>query len=103
MWKLIHYFDQHSMSIVSMTLLGEIVHNHDASGRITKWSLELNGLDIIYVPRTSIKFQALANFVVEWTEAQAHPLVEDPKYWTMYFDGSYLKTGSSTSIVHASP
>jgi hypothetical protein len=75
--KLIHYFDWHSVSVVSTTLLGEIVRNRDAFGRIAKWSLELNGLDIGYVPKIAIKSQALANFVAEWTEAQEPPPVED--------------------------
>jgi ribonuclease HI len=29
--------------------------------------------------------------------------MEDLEYWTMNFDGSYLKTGSSTSVVLTSP
>ena len=101
--KLIHYFDRHPLTVVSTAPLGEIVHNRDATSHIAKWSLELNGLDITYVPRTAIKLQALADFVAEWTEAQAPPPVEDPKYWTMYFDGSYLKTGSGAGIILASP
>lgn len=61
--------------MVSTAPLGEIVDNRDAYGRITKWSLELNRLDISYVPRIAIKSQALANFVTEWTEAKAPPLL----------------------------
>jgi hypothetical protein len=50
--------------------LEEIVKNHLAMGRIAKWTLELMGLDITYVPQTTIKSQTLADFVVEWIEIQ---------------------------------
>jgi hypothetical protein len=53
--------------VVSIAPLGEIVCNHDVSGRIANWPLKLNGLDISYVPRTVIKFHSLTDFVVEWT------------------------------------
>jgi hypothetical protein len=43
--------------------LGEVIGNHLTTRRITKWALELMGLDITYVPQTVIKSQALAEFV----------------------------------------
>ena len=56
--------------VVTSYLLGDIIHNHDATGRISKWALELLGHDIRYSPRTTIKSQALADFVAEWMEVQ---------------------------------
>jgi hypothetical protein len=53
--------------------LGEIVGSLLATGRITKWVLELMGLNIAYIPQMAIKFQALANFMAEWTETQQPP------------------------------
>jgi hypothetical protein len=44
-------------------------------GMITKWALELMGLDIGYVPQTMIKSQALVDFVAKWTETQQSPPV----------------------------
>jgi hypothetical protein len=38
-----------------MAPLSEIAHNRDAFGCIAKWSLELNEIDISYVPWTAIK------------------------------------------------
>ena len=69
--KLQHYFTEHEVSVVTSFPLGEVVRNRDAVGRISKWAVELMGYDIKFVPRTTIKSQALANFIAEWTEVQA--------------------------------
>ena len=60
--------------------LGEVVQNRDAIGRIAKWALESMGQGISYTPRTAIKSQVLADFVVEWTEIQMPPAVIDQEY-----------------------
>ena len=46
-------------------------------GRITKWALELMGQGISYASRMAIKFQVLADFIVEWTKVQMPPVVVD--------------------------
>ena len=66
--KLLHYFTNHEVMVITSCLLGDIVRNHDDVGWISKWKLELMGHDIRYIPRTAIKSQALADFVAEWTE-----------------------------------
>ena len=37
---------------------------------IAKWAIELLPFEITYKPRRAIKSQVLADFVVEWTEAE---------------------------------
>jgi hypothetical protein len=71
--KLLHYFEGHHIHVVTLHGLGEIIGNCLTIGRIAKWALELVGLDITYVPQTTIKSQALADFVVEWIETQQPP------------------------------
>ena len=66
--KLLHYFTDHKVTVVTSYPLGDIIHNRDVAGRISKWALVLMGHDIRYTPRTAIKSQALVNFVAEWTE-----------------------------------
>ena len=39
----------------------------DATGRMVQWAVELSQFNIDYRPRTTIKAQALADFVVEFT------------------------------------
>jgi len=43
--KLKHYFLSHKIKVVSSYPLGTIVHNRDAIGRITQWSVELGQYD----------------------------------------------------------
>jgi len=56
--------------VVSSFLLGEIIQNREATGRIAKWSIELMGEALTYAPHKAIKSQALANFIPEWTNTQ---------------------------------
>jgi hypothetical protein len=43
------------MTVVSSFPLGEIAQNREASGRITKWAIELMGETLLYAPRKAIK------------------------------------------------
>ena len=89
--------------VVTSFPLGEVIQNRDATVRIAKWVLELMGQGISYAPRTGIKSQVLADFIVEWTEIQMPPAVVDQEYWTMYFDGLLKKNGAGVWLVFVSP
>ena len=71
--KLLHYFTDNEVTVVTSYPLEDIIRNRDTVGRISKWALELMGHDIRYIPRTAIKSQALADFVTEWMEVQHEP------------------------------
>jgi ribonuclease HI len=101
--KLRHYFEAHPVTVVSSFLLEEIIQNPDAAGRITKWSVELMGETLAYAPRKAIKSQILADFVAEWTDTQL-PLPQiQAECWTLYFDGSVMKTGVGAGSLFMSP
>jgi hypothetical protein len=53
--KLLHYIESHPICMVPSLRLREIIGNHLSTGRIVKWAPELMGLDITYVPQTTIK------------------------------------------------
>jgi hypothetical protein len=53
--KLRHYFQQYSITVVTDYPLGDILRNQDATGRISKWAVELGALIIDFKPRTTIK------------------------------------------------
>ncbi|XP_066354911.1 uncharacterized protein [Miscanthus floridulus] len=97
--KLLHYFTDHEVSVVTSYLLGDIIRNRDAAGWISKWALELMGHDIRYIPRTAIKSQTFGDFVVEWMEVQLPTPDVTQEYWTMYFDGSVVAPGSGAGVV----
>jgi ribonuclease HI len=101
--KLRHYFEAHSVTVVSSFPLGEIIRNPDAAGRIAKWSVELMGETLAYAPRKAIKSQILADFVAEWTDTQLSPPQIQAECWTLYFDGSVMKTGAGAGLLFVSP
>jgi dsDNA-binding SOS-regulon protein len=48
--KLRHYFQEYSISVVTDYPLGDILRNQDATGRISKWAVELGALNIDFKP-----------------------------------------------------
>src|SRR5437868_2466149 len=101
--KLVHYFQAHPILVVTSFPIGEILHNRDTTGRIAKWAVELGSFDLTFQPWTTIKFQALVDFIAEWTEVQTPAITEKLEYWTMYFDGSLMIEGAGAGIVLISP
>jgi hypothetical protein len=86
--KLSHYFQTHQIEVHTSSTLDEVLNNMEATRKIAKWAIELSMYDIIYKPSTTIKAQALSNFVAEWTETQTPPRERELEYWTINFDGS---------------
>ena len=66
--KLRHYFEYYKIAVVTEFPLGDILHNKEANGHIIKWAIELGTYSIEFRSRSTIKSQAIANIVVEWTE-----------------------------------
>jgi ribonuclease HI len=101
--KLRHYFEAHPVTVVSSFPLGEIIRNPVAAGRIAKWSVELMGETLAYVSRKAIQSQILADFVAERTDTQLLPPQIQAECWTLYFDGSVMKTGVGAGLLFISP
>jgi hypothetical protein len=68
--KLRHYFQEYSITVVTDYPLGDILRNQDPTGRISKWAVKLGTLTIDFKPRTTIKSQALVDFMAERRENQ---------------------------------
>jgi hypothetical protein len=58
--KLRHYFWAHKVKVISSPL-GEILRSHDTTGRVIKWSIELDEFNLKFYPRQVIKSQIIAD------------------------------------------
>jgi ribonuclease HI len=65
--------------------------------------VELMGETISFAPRKAIKSQVLADFMAEWVDTQLPTALIQPELWTMYFDGSLMKTGDGAGLLFISP
>jgi hypothetical protein len=101
--KLCHYFDDHKDIVVTCFPIGDILHNKEAVGRTAKWVCELGAHDIEFRPRTTIKTQALVDFISEWIEQQILENPELVEVWKMYFDGSLRLQGAWAGILFIAP
>jgi ribonuclease HI len=61
------------------------------------------GETLSFAPRKAIKSQVLADFLAEWTDTQLSTTPIQPELWTMYFDGSLMKTGAGAGLLFVSP
>jgi ribonuclease HI len=101
--KLRHYFQEYLVSVITDYPLVDILRNQDATGRISKWPVELGALNIDFKPRTTIKSQALVDFMAEWRENQLPTPTERPEHWVMYFDGSLKLEGAGAGVLLITP
>ena len=72
--KLPHYFQAHTVVVLTQLLLKTVLRSVDYIGRVAKWGTNLGAFDIKYMPRTSIKGQVLTDLVAEFTEPQIEDL-----------------------------
>jgi ribonuclease HI len=60
------------------------------------------GETLSFAPRKAIKSQILADFLAEWTDTQLPTAPIQAELWTMYFDGSLMKTGAGAGLLFIS-
>jgi len=72
--KLPHYFQSHTVVVLSQFPLQSLLRSADYTGRIAKWGTILGAFYIKYMSRTSIKGQILTDLVAEFVES---PLEEE--------------------------
>jgi hypothetical protein len=95
--KLRHYFEAFKVRVTSNRGLGELFRNPEASFRIAKWTAELFGYHITFEPRTAIKSQVLADFIVDFKSQPPE------KVWTIHCDGAWCHAGAGATAIITSP
>lgn len=63
--KLRQYFQGRLITVVTNQPLRRILHKPDMTGRLASWIIELSQFNLEYTPRTSMRSQALSDFIVE--------------------------------------
>ncbi|XP_074326629.1 uncharacterized protein LOC141664572 [Apium graveolens] len=115
--KLRPYFQAHRIEVRTAYLLRQVLHKPESSGRMLKWVVELGQSDLEYMPRTAIKGQALADFLLEFDSAvddKALVVLQPPRNeesledfshpcWILHVDGAVNNGGSGAGIVLVSP
>ena len=116
--KLPHYFQVHTVVVLTQLPLKAILQSANYTGRIAKWGTILGAFDIKYMPRTSVNGQVLTDLVAEFTEtpvkvkSNEHCMdeksvgqiaVQEPLQWKVYVDGAVNQKGSGVGLVLISP
>ncbi|GJU15522.1 reverse transcriptase domain-containing protein [Tanacetum coccineum] len=69
--RLKRYFQAHTIIVITDQPIKQLLSKLKISGRMLKWKFELEGYDIQYRPRTSIKGQILADFIIEISDEES--------------------------------
>ena len=116
--KLPHYFQVHTVVVLTQLPLKSVLRTADYTRRIALWNMILGAFDIKYMPRTSIKGQVLANLVAEFAELPVEILTKlrvvegksvgvvstlKPPCWKVYVDGAANQRESGVGLVLISP
>ena len=65
--KLMHYFQAHTINVLTDHPLKKAMTKLEVVGRLIQWTIELSEFDVRYQPRNAIKAQVLADFIAEFS------------------------------------
>ena len=90
------YFQTHNIEIPTEHPIRQILHKPETSGRLIKWAIELSESDIRYKPKTAVKGQVFADFIMEFTPSNtsAQP-AETTHRWGLQFPRERCESDSN--------
>ena len=112
--KLLHYFQAHTVVVLTQLPLMTVLRSTDYMRRIEKWGTILGDFDIKYMPRTFVKGQILADLVVKFIELALKEMsttqnmggksvgmisLQESPVWKVYVDGVANQRGSGVGLV----
>ena len=100
--KLCPYFQAHTIEVSTEYPMKQVLHKPETSGRLMKWAIELSEFDIKYKPKTAIKGQVLADFIMEFTSAEPTENTKAPTdlpIWKLSVDGATNTQGSGAGLI----
>ncbi|GKB55626.1 reverse transcriptase domain-containing protein [Tanacetum coccineum] len=106
--RLKRYFQAHTIIMITDQPIKQILSNPEVTRILLKWSFEIEEHDIHYRPRTSVKGQILADFIVEHLEDDPSdtPMEDDeelPDPWILFTDGSSCIDGFGAGLILTNP
>nr|GEY44022.1 reverse transcriptase domain-containing protein [Tanacetum cinerariifolium] len=106
--RLKRYLQTHTIVVITDQPIKQLLSNPKVTGRLLKWIFKLGEHDIQYRPRTSVKGQILADFIMEHPEDDAPDTpIEDreelPDPWILFTDGSSCIDGSGAVLIITNP
>ena len=116
--KLPHYFQAHTVVVLTQLPLKSVLRSADYISRIAKRGTILGAFNIKYMPRTSIEGQVLADLVVEFVECPVKMeeknqkldersismiSIQSPMPWELYVDRAANQRESGVRLVLVSP
>ena len=84
----------------------QVLHKPETSGRLMKWAIELSEFNIKYKPKTTIKGQILADFVMEFSStelSEATQAMSDLPIWRLSVDEAANAQESGAGLILTSP
>lgn len=103
--KLRLYFQAHSIKVLTDQPLKQVLFRPETSGRLLKWNIELSQYDITYHPRRAINGQALADFIVVFTDrgSEEENPIKVVVQWKLFVNGAMNEYCLGAGIVLETP
>lgn len=103
--KLPHYFQAHTICVLTEYPLQSLLKRSNFASRIVKWGTKLSSFDIRYRPKSSVKGHVMVDFVAEFTPQREVEIVchVEARLWKVFVDGASRALGSRARVVLVTP